>query len=69
MTRRAGLPQRVIRCALRASCQNRSLRHIGTLKAESSKFEDGSYVQISSKFYFRIQQGVTELHAKFRRIL
>ena len=56
MTRRAGclIPAcRVIRC--QEKLEKPSRRHIGKAKLFKLKFEDGSYVQISILFYFRIE--------------
>ena len=46
MTRRAGLLRRVIRCALRASCQIESMRYIDEAKDLQWKLNDALYVQI-----------------------
>ena len=56
MTRRAGclIPAcRVIRC--QGKLEKPSRRHIDKAKLFKLKFEDGSYVQISILFYFRIE--------------
>ena len=56
MTRRAGclIPAcRVIRC--QGKLEKPSRRHIGEAKLFKLKFEDGSSVQISILFYFRIE--------------